>query len=97
MVVTRVLQVGSGSEFRGVEFALDAQSPRKQLIAKKEVIVAGGVIGTPQILMNSGIGVRQELEAVGVKVLVDNPSVGKNFTDQVATLVMYNTTIQNSE
>jgi choline dehydrogenase len=80
-----------------VEFAVDSQSTRKQLAAKKEVIVAGGVIGTPQILLNSGIGPRDELEAVGVKVLVDNPSVGKNFTDQVDTAVLFNTTIEDTE
>jgi choline dehydrogenase len=80
-----------------VEFALNAQSPKKQLVAKKEVILGGGIIGTPQMLLNSGIGSRMELEAVGVKTLVDNPSVGKNLTDQVSTLVLFNTTIQDTE
>ncbi|KAJ3576989.1 hypothetical protein NP233_g29 [Leucocoprinus birnbaumii] len=97
--VTRVLPIGKGkkAEFRGVEFALNAQSPKLQLEAKREVIVAGGVIGTPQILMNSGIGKRDELEALGIKTLVDNPSVGKNFTDQPSSTVMFNTTIQNTD
>ena len=96
--VTRVLPTpGHGTEFRGVEFASDVQSERKQLFAKKEVIVSGGVIGTPQILLNSGIGKREELEAVGVKTLVNSPSVGKNMTDQVSTLVMFPTTIPNTE
>lgn len=97
--VIRVLptQGHGGTEFRGIEFASDAQSERRQLVAKKEVIVSGGVIGTPQILLNSGIGKREELEAFGVKALVDNPSVGKNLTDQVSTLVMLPTTIPNTE
>jgi choline dehydrogenase len=69
----------NGTDFRGVEFAADAESERKKLVAKKEVIVAGGAIGSPQMLMNSGIGSREELEAIGVKTLVDKPSVGKNF------------------
>lgn len=95
--VTRVLPTGNGHEFRGVEFAADAQSEKRQLVAKKEVIVSGGIIGTPQILLNSGIGKREELEAVGVKTLVDNPSVGKNLTDQVSALVMFPTTIPDTE
>lgn len=97
--VTRVLPVGNESEvdFRTVEIAVDAQSPKKQIEAKKEVIISGGVIGSPQILMNSGIGKREELEAVGVKVLVNNPSVGKNFTDQVSAFVVFETTIQPTE
>jgi choline dehydrogenase len=96
--VTRVLPTdGDPTDFRGVEFAADAQSPKKQLFTKKEVIVAGGVIGTPQMLLNSGIGAREELEAMGVKTLIDNPSVGKNFTDQVSVTVMFNTTIEDTE
>ncbi len=95
--VTRVLLAGRRTEFRGVEFASDAQSEKRQLVAKKEVIVAGGIIGTPQILLNSGIGKREELDAVGVKMLVDNPSVGKNLTDQASTLIMFPTTIPDTE
>lgn len=95
--VTRVLQTGNGKEFRGVEFAVDAQSEKRQFFAKKEVIVSGGIIGTPQILLNSGIGKREELEVVGVKTLLDLPSVGKNLTDQVSALVMFPTTIPNTE
>lgn len=95
--VTRVVPVGNGTDFRGVEFAVDSNSPKKQLQAKKEVIISGGVIASPQILMNSGIGKREELEAVGVKTLVDNPSVGKNLTDQAAVLVMVGTTLPTTE
>ncbi|KAF5349692.1 hypothetical protein D9756_008774 [Leucocoprinus leucothites] len=95
--VTRVLPAEGTADFRGVEFAADAQSERKQLRANKEVIIAGGVIGTPQILLNSGIGPREELDAVGVRTIVNNPSVGKNFTDQVYTNMMFNTTIQDTD
>ncbi|KXN87048.1 Choline dehydrogenase, mitochondrial [Leucoagaricus sp. SymC.cos] len=95
--VTRVLPVGDGTDFRTVEFAADAQSPKRQLTAKKEVVVAGGIIGTPQILLSSGIGKREELEAIGIPTLLDNPSVGKNLTDQVSALMLMNTTIQNTD
>ncbi|EKM75427.1 hypothetical protein AGABI1DRAFT_123192 [Agaricus bisporus var. burnettii JB137-S8] len=91
--VTRVLPVGHGSDFRKVEFTVDANGPKKQLRAKKEVILAGGVISSPQILMNSGIGERAALEMIGIKTLVDNPSVGKNFSDQVATSMRFSTTL----
>jgi len=95
--VTRVLPVENGTDFRGVEFAADAQSPREVLFASKEVIIAGGVISSPQILLNSGIGNRSELETLGIEALVDNPSVGKNFTDQVYNLGIFNTTLPNTE
>ena len=97
--VTRVFATGHGGtpNFLGVEFATDPQSERKRLVAKKEVILAGGIIGNPQILMNSGIGKRQELETMGIKTLVDNPSVGKNLTDQVSSLVTFTTTLPDTE
>ncbi|KXN83928.1 Glucose dehydrogenase [FAD, quinone] [Leucoagaricus sp. SymC.cos] len=96
--VTRVVPANSnGSEFRGVEVATDAQAPRRTIIAKKEVIVSGGIIGSPQILLNSGIGSREELEKVGVKTLVDNPSVGKNLTDQVSTPMAFATNTTSTD
>ena len=95
--VTRVLPIGSDRDFRGVEFATDGQSARKKLVARKEVIIAGGSIGSPQILLNSGIGNRTELEAIGIKTLVDNPSVGKNFSDQQYCLGLFNTTLPATE
>jgi choline dehydrogenase len=45
------------------------------------IIVAAGAIGSPQLLMLSGIGPRADLEAVGVKPLVDLPGVGQNLRD----------------
>lgn len=49
--------------------------------AKREVIVCGGTIASPQILELSGIGDRKILEAAGVECLVDLPSVGTDFQD----------------
>jgi len=37
------------------------------------------------------------LQALKIKTIVNNPSVGKNLTDQVASLVMFNTTLQDTE
>ncbi|KAL0935551.1 Oxygen-dependent choline dehydrogenase 4 [Colletotrichum truncatum] len=49
--------------------------------AKKEVIVAGGTFNTPQILKLSGIGPLEELESLGIPVLVDLPAVGNFMQD----------------
>lgn len=49
--------------------------------ATKEVIVSGGAINTPQILMLSGIGPSKELEKHGITTVNDLPMVGKNLQD----------------
>nr|V5NC32.1 RecName: Full=Pyranose dehydrogenase; Short=PDH; AltName: Full=Pyranose:quinone oxidoreductase 1; Flags: Precursor [Agaricus xanthodermus]AHA85314.1 pyranose dehydrogenase [Agaricus xanthodermus] len=95
--VTRIVSAGNGTNFRSVEFAVDSNSPKKVLQAKKELILSAGVIASPQVLMNSGIGGREELQAIGVDTLIDNPSVGKNLSDQAATLLMFDTTLPNTD
>ena len=55
--------------------------PRKVYVSK-EVILAGGAFNTPQLLMLSGIGPREDLEPFGIKVIVDLPGVGKNLQDR---------------
>lgn len=51
------------------------------LTAKKEVILAGGTVGTPRVLLSSGIGPAAELRALGITPIVDLASVGKNLSD----------------
>lgn len=95
--VTRVLPITNSTDFRRVEYASSSQSRRIIIAAKKEVILSGGVIGTPHILLNSGIGNRRELEEVGIQTVVDNPSVGKNLTDHPVIQVAFETTIPDTE
>ncbi|KAF2767043.1 putative GMC oxidoreductase [Teratosphaeria nubilosa] len=52
------------------------------LKAKKEVILSAGVFKSPHLLMLSGVGPRQALEAIGVPVVADRPGVGQNLQDQ---------------
>ncbi|KAL0952484.1 hypothetical protein HGRIS_006748 [Hohenbuehelia grisea] len=82
--VTKLIKTGDSGGlpvFLGVEFSRNATSPRHNLTAKAEVILSAGAIGTPQILMLSGIGDAAELHSVGITPLVDLPEVGKNLQD----------------
>ena len=50
--------------------------------ARREVILAGGAFNTPQLLMLSGIGPREELARHGIPVAVELPGVGRNLQDR---------------
>jgi choline dehydrogenase len=68
--------------YRAHELAADLPGERVVVRARKEVILAGGVFNTPQLLMLSGIGPRADLEALGVDVRVDLHGVGRNLQDR---------------
>ena len=59
----------------------------QQIMAKNEVILSAGAIGSPQILMLSGIGDSEELQAVGVKPIHHLPDVGKNLQDHLISSI----------
>jgi choline dehydrogenase len=68
---------GQGSA-AGVEYRT-ASGETVTAHAAKEVILSAGVVGSLQFLPLSGIGPRQELDAVGVPCLVDSPHLGKHL------------------
>ncbi|KAJ7314286.1 alcohol oxidase [Mycena albidolilacea] len=70
-------------EFGGVQF-LQPGSPPYTAKATKEIILSAGPVGTPQILMHSGIGNKTALSALGIQSLLDLPSVGQNISDHPA-------------
>ncbi len=63
----------------GVEFIHDNRI--KQVFAEREVILCGGAIHSPQLLMCSGIGASAQLEALDIPVIVNLPGVGENLQD----------------
>ena len=56
--------------------------------AAREVVVSSGAIGTPKLLMQSGIGPADHLRAVGVDVAHDLPGVGGNLQDHLDLFVI---------
>lgn len=63
---------------RGVEIE---RHGKREVVACERVVLCTGALGTPGILIRSGIGPRRELERLGVDVLVDNPDVGSQLCD----------------
>jgi choline dehydrogenase len=75
--VTRILF--SGRRAIGVEYVQHGQI--KHLHADREVILCGGAINSPQILLCSGIGPADQLRQFNLPVVADLPGVGENFQD----------------
>ena len=65
----------------GIEFAEGGIVKRAR--ATREVILAGGAINSPQLLMLSGIGPAHHLRSVGVPVVRDLPGVGRDLQDHL--------------
>ena len=98
-LVTRVL-FDSGNRAIGVEYlkgerlyrahADPSSDPgeKHQIFASRETILCGGAFNTPQLLMLSGIGPKQELQRHGIQVRVDLPGVGKNLQDRYEVSVV---------
>jgi choline dehydrogenase len=86
--VTRLLF--DGSRAVGVEVArgVGGRGGVDRLTAG-EVILAGGSINSPQLLLLSGIGPADELRDLGIDVLADRPGVGRNLQDHLEVYVQY--------
>jgi choline dehydrogenase len=77
--VTRVLF--DGRRVCGVAY-LENGTPR-EVRCRDEVILCGGSINSPQLLMLSGIGPANHLREMGLKVIADLPGVGENLQDHI--------------
>ncbi|KAJ3517011.1 hypothetical protein NLJ89_g768 [Agrocybe chaxingu] len=82
--VARVISsknTGGKPTFRTVEFTDGVGGPTIRVTARREVVLSAGSVGTPHILLNSGIGDKDELASVGVASTLHLPSVGRNLSD----------------
>jgi choline dehydrogenase len=103
-LVTRVLlDDGTPPRAIGVEYRPDphlyradprsqeasAPSPARQAKARHDVVLAAGAYNSPQLLMLSGIGPREELDRHRIPVRVELPGVGRNLQDRYEVGIVY--------
>ncbi|KAG8963520.1 hypothetical protein FRC00_006079 [Tulasnella sp. 408] len=90
--VTRVIFDNSSGTLRAtaVEYANNGyqEKPWPTVAVNKEVILAGGAVGSPSILMQSGIGPSDKLQAAGVQLAYALPGVGQHVQDHVMNLAL---------
>ncbi|WP_457099955.1 GMC family oxidoreductase [Microbacterium sp. P5_E9] len=72
---------GAAPRATGVYVEIDGVT--RQALAHREVILCGGAVNTPQLLMLSGIGPAEHLAEHGIPLLVDSPEVGRNLQDHL--------------
>jgi len=76
----------------GVEYE---QGRRHRTVrARREVVMSAGAFGTPQILMASGVGPGEHLQALGIPTVLDLPGVGQNLQDHISALLIYRSLIE---
>jgi choline dehydrogenase len=76
-----------GTRCTGVTYEQNGRS--HTATANKEVIVSGGAINSPQLLMLSGIGDSTHLQEMGIPVVADLPGVGQNLIDHLLIILAY--------
>ena len=65
------------------------QGQVSQASAEREVILSGGAVNSPQLLLLSGIGPADELRAFGIAAVQDLPGVGKNLQDHLGVIMRW--------
>jgi choline dehydrogenase-like flavoprotein len=88
--VTRVLLEDEGDTLAatGIEYR-EAGRETRQLLATREVILSAGAVGSPHLLMLSGVGPRRELEAAGVACRHELAAVGKHLKDHIQCAMFF--------
>ncbi|CAL7944268.1 unnamed protein product [Xylocopa violacea] len=85
--VTRILMNNWQNKAYGVEL-VDKNGYKRVVKADKEVILSAGAVGSPHILLNSGIGPKEDLIKLGMPVIKELP-VGKNLHNHVSVAVHF--------
>lgn len=79
-----------GTRATGVEYA--AGRRRETALSRREVLIAGGAINSPQLLLLSGIGPAAHLETLKIPIVCNLAGVGENLQDHVEVLMQHECT-----
>jgi len=73
--------------------AVEAESGGEQFtVDGDQIVLSAGSIGSPQLLLLSGVGPAEQLRPLGISVVHDLPGVGKNLRDHPSACVLFHTT-----
>lgn len=81
------------SDLRATGVQYIHQGQMMEVAARKQVILCGGSINSPQLLQLSGIGDAQDLRPLGIETRLDSKAVGKNLQDHLAVSYFYRSSL----
>lgn len=76
-----------GKKATGIEYL---RSGKPEQARGTQIVLSGGVIDSPKLLMLSGVGPADHLKALGIPVIADLPGVGANFQDHLKLSIRWN-------
>ena len=95
VTVSRILfashNVSGGLAATSVQFTPYKGADVQTVNVRREVILSAGSIGSPQILMLSGVGPEPILQNAGVNVVLNLPGVGQHLQDHIVTEIVWST------
>jgi choline dehydrogenase len=74
----------------GVEHRVDGTT--RTALARREVLLSAGTLGSPKLLLLSGVGPAQALSQYGIPVVADSPGVGRHLQDHPASALVFQVT-----
>lgn len=74
---------------RAASILVRHRGKRYVVAVEREIILSGGAINSPQLLMLSGVGPAQSLRRMGIQVLADVPGVGQNLQDHIDLVMQW--------
>ncbi|KOG51737.1 choline dehydrogenase [Streptomyces griseoflavus] len=91
------LRVVTGQEVRRVLFeggrAYGVELPGGRLRARREVVLCAGAVGSPQLLLRSGVGDADQLAEAGITPVAELPAVGRHLQDHLSVPVLMRTAL----
>ncbi len=76
-----------GKRAAGVRFRQNGAT--KSVRCRREIVLAAGAIGSPQLMLQSGVGPAQQLGEFGIPIILDKPGVGENLQDHLQLRLIY--------
>ena len=86
------LTIRANVTVKRILFDTTGKRPRATGVEAEEIILSAGAIGSPQILMLSGVGPGDHLREHGIETIIDSPGVGKNLADHPLISILWATT-----